>query len=42
VTSARSTRSSLIIGGLIGLLLGTLAALLWDPVVERRLRSRSA
>jgi hypothetical protein len=40
-TSARSTRNSLIVGGLIGLLLGTLAALLWDPVVERRLRNRA-
>jgi uncharacterized protein involved in exopolysaccharide biosynthesis len=37
-TSARSTRNSIIVGGLIGLLLGGLAALLWEPVVERRLR----
>jgi hypothetical protein len=29
------------VGGLIGLLLGLLAALLWDPVVERRLRRPS-
>jgi uncharacterized protein involved in exopolysaccharide biosynthesis len=41
-TSARSTRNSIIVGGLIGLLLGTLAALLWEPVVERRLRNRPA
>jgi uncharacterized protein involved in exopolysaccharide biosynthesis len=38
-TSARSTRNSIVVGGLIGLLLGALAALLWEPVVERRLRS---
>jgi uncharacterized protein involved in exopolysaccharide biosynthesis len=38
-TSARSTRNSLVVGGLIGLLLGALAALLWEPVVERRLKS---
>jgi uncharacterized protein involved in exopolysaccharide biosynthesis len=37
-TSARSTRNSIIVGGLIGLLLGALAALLWEPVVERRLK----
>jgi hypothetical protein len=37
-TTARSTRNSIIVGGLIGLLLGALAALLWEPVVERRLR----
>jgi hypothetical protein len=40
-TSARSTRNSIIVGGLIGLLLGALAALLWEPVMERRLRNRS-
>jgi hypothetical protein len=37
-TSARSTRNSIVVGGLIGLLLGALAALLWDPLVERRLK----
>jgi hypothetical protein len=37
-TSARSTRNSIVVGGLIGLLLGALAALLWEPVVERRLK----
>jgi hypothetical protein len=36
-TSARSTRTAVLVGGLIGLLLGALAALLWEPVVERRL-----
>jgi uncharacterized protein involved in exopolysaccharide biosynthesis len=40
-TSARSTRNSIVVGGLIGLLLGALAALLWEPVVERRLRRTS-
>ena len=38
-TSARSTRNSIVVGGLIGLLLGALAALLWEPLVERRLKS---
>jgi uncharacterized protein involved in exopolysaccharide biosynthesis len=37
-TSARSTRNSVIVGGLIGLILGALAALLWEPVLERRLK----
>jgi hypothetical protein len=37
-TTARSTRNSIIVGGLIGLLLGALAALLWEPIVERRLK----
>jgi capsular polysaccharide biosynthesis protein len=37
-TTARSTRNSIVVGGLIGLLLGALAALLWEPVVERRLK----
>jgi hypothetical protein len=40
-TSARSARNAIVVGGLIGLLLGVLAALLWDPVVERRLRRTS-
>jgi len=40
-TTARSTRNSIVVGGLIGLLLGVLAALLWEPVVERRLRRTS-
>ena len=37
-TSARSTRNSVVVGGLIGLLLGGFAALLWEPVLERRLK----
>jgi hypothetical protein len=41
-TSARSTRNSIVVGGLIGLLLGVLTALLWEPVVERRLRRPSS
>jgi hypothetical protein len=36
--SVRSTRNAIVVGGLIGLLAGVLAALLWEPVVERRLR----
>jgi uncharacterized protein involved in exopolysaccharide biosynthesis len=35
-TTARSHRNSTAVGALIGLILGGLAALLWDPVVERR------
>jgi uncharacterized protein involved in exopolysaccharide biosynthesis len=34
-TTARSRRNSVLIGGLIGLILGILAALLWDPVAGR-------
>jgi uncharacterized protein involved in exopolysaccharide biosynthesis len=34
-TTARSKRNSVVIGGIIGLLLGTLAALLWDSVAGR-------
>jgi hypothetical protein len=37
-TTARSTRNAIVVGGLIGLLLGALAALLWEPIVERRLK----
>ena len=37
-TSVRSTRNAVVVGGLIGLLLGVLAALLWEPIAERRLR----
>jgi uncharacterized protein involved in exopolysaccharide biosynthesis len=36
--SVRSTRNAVVVGGLIGLLLGVLAALLWEPITERRLR----
>ena len=35
-TTARSRRNSIAVGGLIGLLLGTAAALLWEPVTRRR------
>jgi hypothetical protein len=38
-TTARSKRNSMLVGGLLGLLLGALAALLWEPVVERRTRN---
>jgi uncharacterized protein involved in exopolysaccharide biosynthesis len=35
----RSNRSSLVVGGLIGLIVGLVAALAWDPVVARRRRT---
>jgi uncharacterized protein involved in exopolysaccharide biosynthesis len=35
-TTARSHRNSTVVGALIGLILGGIAALLWDPFVERR------
>lgn len=34
----RSNRSSLVVGALIGLIIGLVAALAWDPVVARRRR----
>ena len=34
-TTARSRRNTVIIGALIGLILGALAALLWEPVAAR-------
>src|SRR2546421_289766 len=34
-TTARSRRNSALVGGLIGLLLGIVAALLWEPVARR-------
>jgi hypothetical protein len=34
-TSARSKRTSIVVGGLIGLLLGGIAALLWEPARSR-------
>jgi hypothetical protein len=37
-TTARSRRNSMLAGALLGLLLGTVAALLWEPVAERRRR----
>ena len=33
-STARSKRSSMLVAGLIGLLLGALAALLWEPVAR--------
>jgi len=38
---ARNSRSSVVVGGLIGLLVGLGAALLWEPVVGRRRRRRA-
>jgi len=35
-TTARSRRSSLLVGALIGLILGTIAALVADPIAARR------
>ena len=35
-TTARSHRNSTVVGALIGLILGGIAALLWDPFVQRR------
>jgi uncharacterized protein involved in exopolysaccharide biosynthesis len=35
-TTARSRRNSIAVGGLIGLILGVGAALLWEPVTRRR------
>jgi len=34
-TTARSTRNSMLVGGVIGLLIGLFAALLWEPVARR-------
>jgi hypothetical protein len=41
-TTARSSRTSLIVGALIGLLLGAIAALVVDPIVARRRGTASA
>ncbi|MEO8291289.1 MAG: hypothetical protein ABI649_09890 [Gaiellaceae bacterium] len=38
--NARSSRSSVVVGGLIGLIAGIALALLWDPVVRRRVAKR--
>jgi hypothetical protein len=35
-TTARSSRSSLLVGALIGLIVGTIAALIFDPIAGRR------
>jgi len=40
-TTARSSRSSLLVGALIGLILGAIAALLVDPIAGRRRGSAS-
>jgi hypothetical protein len=40
-TTARSVGRSLVVGGAIGLILGLLAAILWEPA-ERRFRARTA
>ena len=40
-TTARSSRSSLLVGALIGLLLGAIAALVVDPILARRRGSSS-
>jgi hypothetical protein len=37
-TTARSRRNSVVVAAFLGLLIGLLAALLWDPVVRRRAR----
>lgn len=34
-TTARSTRNSMLVGGVIGLLIGFFAAMLWEPVARR-------
>jgi uncharacterized membrane-anchored protein YhcB (DUF1043 family) len=39
--TARSSRNSIAIAGLIGLIIGLLAALFWDPVAERAGKSRA-
>ncbi len=41
-TTARSSRTSLIVGALIGLLLGAIAAIVVDPIVARRRGTASA
>jgi uncharacterized protein involved in exopolysaccharide biosynthesis len=41
-TTARSSRTSLIVGALIGLLVGAIAALVVDPIVARRRGTASA
>jgi hypothetical protein len=38
--TARSRRNSVIVGGALGLLLGTIAALVWDPLARRRAASQ--
>ena len=38
-TTARSSRTSLLVGALIGLLIGAVAALVWEPIAARRRRT---
>jgi hypothetical protein len=38
-TTARSTRNSAAVAGLIGLILGILAALFWEPIAARAART---
>jgi uncharacterized protein involved in exopolysaccharide biosynthesis len=35
-TTARSRRNDVVVGALLGLLLGIIAALAWEPVAARR------
>ena len=35
-TTARSRRNATVVGGFIGLILGLIAALTWEPLVARR------
>jgi uncharacterized protein involved in exopolysaccharide biosynthesis len=39
-TSARSTRTSMLVAGFVGLILGILVALLWEPITARIARNR--
>jgi uncharacterized protein involved in exopolysaccharide biosynthesis len=41
-TGARSARNSMLVGAIIGLLLGLVAALAWDPLARRTARVRAA
>jgi len=41
-TTARSNRSSVLVGALIGLLVGAVAALAWEPIAARSRRAASA
>jgi len=41
-TTARSSRTSLVVGALLGLIVGAIAALLADPIVARRRRAAAA
>ena len=38
-TTARSRRNDMVVGALLGLLLGVIAALAWEPVAARRVRT---